>query len=74
MTEQLPDIRLNRDNVKGCAIIDVFPRCCRISKNTDVQSVADNHRCINTAMVKIQLKTGQIYDLCDFHAHELGVL
>jgi hypothetical protein len=72
---KLPDVRLTRENTKDAIVHLVYdlPKCCRMLPNNDPQIIDSIIKCQRPAKVKIQLKSGQYYNLCESHAIELGI-
>ncbi len=71
----LPDVNLTREIVSKATVERKTERCCRSYTGTDVQSdLGQEVRCDSLSVIKIQLPTGQYYDLCEQHARNLGLL
>lgn len=74
MSDKLPNVCLTQEIVKGSSRVSLTRRCAKNYIGQDVQSNEGQLvRCSSRSVIQIQLPTGQLYDLCESHALELGV-
>lgn len=73
--KELPNVRLTREAVKGYHRRRITRRCAKHYIGQDPQSDEGLLvQCGSLSVVQIQLKAGQIYDLCESCAIDLDVL